>query len=186
VNIETGCRSKQQYLSKADAKRVARLMTARHRDGFHLYECSNCGYFHVGHIVRDPAGDFAKHARRIRRMSVARPWTLDCRPDGGPMTSTDPRLIARFDAAMSNIYFTAKREVRYNATRFLEMVRELGGLEAAHRLLTGDRIHDGLAELIIAGRSDLTVEALVLRDEFQPLFSDGELATARARLGRDS
>jgi hypothetical protein len=51
VNIETGCRSKQQYLSKADAKRVARLMTARHRDAFHLYECPNCGYFHVGHIV---------------------------------------------------------------------------------------------------------------------------------------
>jgi hypothetical protein len=51
MNIDTGCRSKQAYLTKADAKRVARLMTARHRDGFHPYECPNCGYFHIGHQV---------------------------------------------------------------------------------------------------------------------------------------
>jgi hypothetical protein len=51
VNAEAGCRSKQQYLSEADAKHVARLMTVRHRDGFHLYECRNCGSFHVGHNV---------------------------------------------------------------------------------------------------------------------------------------
>jgi hypothetical protein len=85
---------------------------------------------------------------------------------------------------MEGIYVNAKREVGYNATRFLVMLREHGGLATAHRLLSDDRIHDGLGELIIAGRPDLTVEALVLREEFQPLFSDGELRTARERLGR--
>lgn len=64
------------------------------------------------------------------------------------------------------------------------MVRELGGLEAAHRLLAGERVHDGFAELFLAGRPDLTVEALVLKPEFQPLFTEAELQVARERLGR--
>lgn len=48
---EQGCRSKQVYLSKAEAKRVARLMSSRHREALHLYRCPDCGYHHVGHIV---------------------------------------------------------------------------------------------------------------------------------------
>ncbi len=100
------------------------------------------------------------------------------------MTELDAALVARFDAAMENIYHDAKREVGYNATRFLVMVRELGGLQTAHRLLGGDRIHDGFGELLLAGRPDLTVEALVLKPEFQTLFSDEELRVARQRLGR--
>lgn len=51
MNIDRECGSKQGYLSKVDAKRVARLMTGRHRDGFHLYSCPRCGLWHVGHIV---------------------------------------------------------------------------------------------------------------------------------------
>ncbi|HET7056832.1 MAG TPA: hypothetical protein VFI12_10240 [Thermomicrobiales bacterium] len=51
MDIERGCRSKQAYLTKADAKRIARSMSARHREAFHLYRCPNCRYFHVGHLV---------------------------------------------------------------------------------------------------------------------------------------
>ena len=51
MNIESGCLPKQKYFSKAEAKRVARLMTERHREGFHHYECANCRYFHVAHRV---------------------------------------------------------------------------------------------------------------------------------------
>jgi hypothetical protein len=98
-------------------------------------------------------------------------------------SEADP-VVARFDAAMEEIYYNAKREIGYNATRFLVMVKELGGLQAAHQLLAGERIHDGFAELLLAGRPDLTVEALVLREEFQPLFSESELRIARERLGR--
>lgn len=50
MNIEAGCRGKQAYLAKAEAKRVARLMSVRHREAFHLYGCPNCRYFHVGHV----------------------------------------------------------------------------------------------------------------------------------------
>lgn len=96
----------------------------------------------------------------------------------------DPVGASKFDAAMEDIYHNAKSEIGYNATRFLVMVKELGGLQAAHQLLAGERIHDGFAELLLAGRPDLTVEALVLRPEFQSLFSDDELQVARERLGR--
>jgi len=66
MNVEAGCRSKQAYLTKRDAKRVARLMTERHRDGFHLYRCPNCRTFHVGHLV--PA--FLRPAADIRRTAT--------------------------------------------------------------------------------------------------------------------
>jgi len=51
MDVERGCRSKQAYLSKAEAKRVARDMSRRHREAMHLYRCPHCGYHHVGHIV---------------------------------------------------------------------------------------------------------------------------------------
>lgn len=98
-------------------------------------------------------------------------------------SEADAANVERFDAAMEAIYHNAKREIGYNATRLM-MVKELGGLNAAHHLLAGQRIHDGFAELLLAGRPDLTVEALVLEPEFQHLFSEAELRVARERLGR--
>jgi hypothetical protein len=63
---------KQAYVSKAEAKRVARLMTERHGEAFHLYRCERCRYYHVGHLV--PAA--------LR--GSARPWSsLDRRRRSG-------------------------------------------------------------------------------------------------------
>jgi hypothetical protein len=46
-------------------------------------------------------------------------------------------LVARFDAAMDDIHARAKRELGYNATRFVVMLRQYDGLQTAHRgLLT--------------------------------------------------
>ena len=71
------------------------------------------------------------------------------------------RLERRFDAAMMGIYHSPAR-LGYRPTRFLEMVREEGGLATAHGLLAADKIHDGLAQLYLLGRLDLTVEHHVL------------------------
>ncbi len=92
------------------------------------------------------------------------------------------RLERHFDAAMEGIYHEAAR-LGYRPTRFLEMVREHGGVGTAHRLLATDKIHDGLAELFLLGRLDLTVEHHVLLPEFASLFTEEERRTARTRLG---
>ena len=93
-------------------------------------------------------------------------------------------LEKRFHADMLNIYENAKRECSYNATRFLSMVYERGGVGAARQLLAAPIISDGFVRLWELGRADLTVEALVLRPEYEPLFTDEERSIAKRRLGQ--
>lgn len=94
---------------------------------------------------------------------------------------TDPGPERRFDAAMLDIYHEASH-LGYRPTRFLEMVREHGGVEAAHRLLANPEAQLGLTELWLLGRPDISMEHLVVSEEFATLFSDEERRTARERL----
>ncbi len=87
-----------------------------------------------------------------------------------------------FDVAMVAVYMTAKRELGYNATRFLQMITDEGGLGAARKLLHASAVSDGFTTLWEHGRLDLSVEAYVLRPEFAGLFTDGERRIARKRL----
>lgn len=93
----------------------------------------------------------------------------------------DEDEIRRFDREMEGIHLGAKA-IGYNATRFLLMLREHGGLETAHRLMQSSQVSEGFTELWMRGRKDLTVEALVLRPEFAELFSDDERRRASERL----
>jgi hypothetical protein len=88
----------------------------------------------------------------------------------------------RFHRAMVGIYETAKRELGYNATRFLQMLSNQGGLATARQLLWDNTPSDGFTTLWTHHRLDLTVEAHVLRPEFQSLFTDADREQARARL----
>jgi len=91
-------------------------------------------------------------------------------------------LEAQFHQAMFDLYRVAKRACNYRATIFLDMVTEQGGLAAAKRLLATDKPSDGFNTLYLCGCLDLSVEAQVSKPEFQPLFTPGELATAKQRL----
>ena len=91
-------------------------------------------------------------------------------------------LESRFHMAMVGIYETARVECRYTATRFLQMLSTQGGLATARALLATEAPSDGFTRLWECGRLDLTVEAHVLKAEFEPLFSESERATARRRL----
>ena len=94
-------------------------------------------------------------------------------------------LAARFDAAMeADVYRRAGEETGYWANYFLRDLRSHGGLITAKKLLRAKGISHGFRRLKEEGRLDLTVEALVLRQEFRPLFTNGELALAKARLDR--
>lgn len=91
-------------------------------------------------------------------------------------------LEDQFDEAMLEIYRRALSECKYNATRFLQMVNEQGGLQAARTLINAPDISDGFTALYLCGRLDLTVEAVALDPKWQALFSQEELAKARKRL----
>jgi hypothetical protein len=82
---------------------------------------------------------------------------------------------------MVQIYETAL-EHGYRASYFKQMVDEHGGLEAAHRLLAGSQSQSGLFRLWELDLLYASVEALVLQERFQPLFSEQELREARRRL----
>ncbi len=92
------------------------------------------------------------------------------------------RVLARFDAAMLEVYAAAMREVRYPARRFLAMVRGRGGLEAARQLLSKPGVSEGFRRLAEARKLDLTMEYQVVTRDFRGLFTADELEVARRRL----
>jgi hypothetical protein len=91
-------------------------------------------------------------------------------------------IESRFEAEMVNIYERAKRECNYNATRFLQMMTELGALGTAKALLHAPGLSDGFTALWECGCPGLTMEALVLRSPWCSLFTEEELAVACKRL----
>jgi len=93
-------------------------------------------------------------------------------------------LEDEFDRAMLRIYERARDECGYNGVYFLKMVREHGGLETARRLLRSQEVSEGFIVLIEKGRPDLTMEALVLQQTWEALFTEEERKIAKARLER--
>jgi hypothetical protein len=91
-------------------------------------------------------------------------------------------LEKKFTGAMLDIYRRVVRETGYRPTYFLQMVTETSGYEAAMHLIHAGKPSDGYTELHSRKRLDLTVEALVLRDEWKALFNDDDRAKARKRL----
>jgi hypothetical protein len=92
-------------------------------------------------------------------------------------------LETQFDQAMFEVYRRAKDEAKYNATIFLQMLTDEGGVRTAKALINAAKPSDGYTALYMRGRLDLTVEA-VITDEvrWHSLFTEEELQRARKRL----
>jgi len=90
-------------------------------------------------------------------------------------------LENEFHKEMLAIYQTARSECGYNATRFLNMVANNGGLKTAKRLLANEIPSDGFIELVTRCRIDLTVEALVVKEKYRSLFDQREIQIALNR-----
>jgi hypothetical protein len=88
----------------------------------------------------------------------------------------------QFDTAMMNIYHRTRKEAGYNANRYLQMLHDQGGLRTAQTLLHASQVSEGYTALWERGRLDLTVEALVLQQEWLDLFTNDERDIARKRL----
>ncbi|MFG2243707.1 DUF262 domain-containing protein [Spirillospora sp. NPDC048823] len=96
--------------------------------------------------------------------------------------TADADLAAEFHSAMLLLYARTKTEAVYNASAFLGMVTEHGGVGAAKRLLASPHISDGFTALHERGRLDLTVEAHAIDPRFVPLFTGDERDRAHHRL----
>lgn len=95
---------------------------------------------------------------------------------------TGEKLESEFHKAMLGIYRSALSECTYRASRFVQMVNELGRLHAAKALLRAGGFPEGLITLWEYGALDLSMEALVLQEPWSGLFDEDELGVARKRL----
>ena len=91
-------------------------------------------------------------------------------------------LESEFHLAMVDIYRRAKSEADYNATRFIGMVSDRGGLETARYLLHANGVSEGYAALWERKRLDLTVERAILEPKWETLFTAAERGIAVKRL----
>ena len=89
-----------------------------------------------------------------------------------------------FTAAMIGVYKDAKSLAGYNASRFLSMVNENGGLATARTLLHASQVSEGYTALWERGHLELTVEAVILQPRWRELFSASERDIARKRLAQ--
>lgn len=88
----------------------------------------------------------------------------------------------RFNKDMINIYWEAKCELNYTATRFMQLISEIGGLRAAKQLTSKDGGTSGFVTLWEMGRLDLSIEAHVLKPEYAELFTEKERKICKERL----
>ena len=95
----------------------------------------------------------------------------------------DEALLEQFDEEMLLIYQRAQVEANYNATLFLQMLHEHGGLGTARILLHKQKPSGGYTALYLRGRLDLTVEAVIHDNpKWHLLFTPEELAICTNRL----
>ena len=96
-------------------------------------------------------------------------------------------LELQFERELQDKMLRAKKECKYNPTRFNQMLAQYGGVETAKRLITSGMASgaasDGYTTLYLCGRLDLTMEDSVCKSEYRSLFSQEEIAYCRKLLG---
>lgn len=127
--------------------------------------------------VREDAAPFEGIPTPVHAALAVEPTT-----GSGPRPDNDGDLSASFHDAMIDLYKRAKADAGYNATYFLAMVSDVGGLETARRLVRSPNASDGYVALWERKRLDLSVEATVLHPKWLSLFNEDEVAAARERL----
>lgn len=92
-------------------------------------------------------------------------------------------LEDEFHVRMQELYHAGKREAKYSAPLFADLLKEHGGLETARRFIHSADYAKGMTALWERKRLDLTVEAVILEEsKWQPLFTAEELEICRKRL----
>ena len=76
----------------------------------------------------------------------------------------------------------AAKNAGYNPSHFSQMLAEFGGVETAKRLLASSKAQEGLNKLWELNLLPESMEAIVIQEKYQPIFTEEERAEARKRL----
>ena len=89
------------------------------------------------------------------------------------------KIAFQFENELKDKMLRAKKECRYNPTRFNQMLSQYGGVETAKRLIASEiasgNPSDVYTTLYLCGRLDLTMEHSVCKPEYQRLFTIEEI-----------
>lgn len=91
-------------------------------------------------------------------------------------------LIGEFDKELRKIHGIWKTDLKYNAARFIQMIDAQGGLNTAKALLDNQNYSEGLTRLWEEKRLDISMEATVLKEPWNNLFTEQQLKIAKIRL----
>ena len=90
-------------------------------------------------------------------------------------------LENEFTQALESTVDVAKKR-GYVPTYFMQMLAEYGGVGTAKRLLAKSELQEGLFELWRLNLLNESMEAVVVQEKYQTLFTEGEVAEANRRL----
>ena len=77
------------------------------------------------------------------------------------------------------------KRLGYHPNFLVQMIQESGPLRACQRILAKPDLSEGFGKLWEFHRLDLTIEAIVLQEEFAGLFTEQEREIARQRLAEN-
>lgn len=98
------------------------------------------------------------------------------------------KLAIKFEEELRDKMVVAKKECKYNATYFIQMLNEQGGVKTAKALISKalqiGNPSEGFTRLFLEGRLDLSMEDSVCKLEYQELFEQFEIDYCKKALGR--
>lgn len=118
--------------------------------------------------------------REVGSVDAVRPTELG--EEAATQETSPGDLVLQFHREMEGLYRRIVSETSYKPSRFLSMINQQGGVETARQLAGAPNPSEGFTVLWELGRLDLSVEALVTRDEFRGLFTDDVIERAESRL----
>jgi len=91
-------------------------------------------------------------------------------------------LILEFETDLKSKINEMRENKIHNPSVFLKMADEQGWYEATKKLISKPKNTTGFTDLLLKGRTDLSLESLVVLEKYGSLFSSDEIKMCQNRL----
>lgn len=88
----------------------------------------------------------------------------------------------QFQTAMLELDVIIREQTNYRPNLMRRMIHDIGGYTTAIRLVDRSHPTEGFTQLVMRGRKDLTVEALIADERWSSLFEARIVDIAKRRL----